>query len=172
MNGPGRKFRPPWSRPKFSAHAPTVAEILELLKSQTVTLLSENIHLLWKMGYMPFCLLSNAAPTQLVQSEFQSYRVDSFMLLQVACCFAFVVTLGAAEWFLTSVDSFMLLQVAWCYAFVVTLGAAKWFIKSEDSFMNLQITWFWAFVLEQSSWMVVHHGKLLHSGALIWPWIP
>ena len=47
------------------------------------------------------------------------------------------VASGAAEWFIFSVDSVMFLQIAWCWAFVVTLGAAEWFITSVDSFMCL-----------------------------------
>ena len=53
-----------------------------------------------------------------------------FMDLQVTQMFASVITMTAAEWFVTSVGSLMSLQI-------VTLGAAEWFVTSVGSFMLL-----------------------------------
>ena len=41
-------------------------------------------------------------------------------MLSNAWCWAFVVTLRAAEWITSSVGSFMCLQMAWCWTFFVT----------------------------------------------------
>ena len=43
------------------------------------------------------------------------------MALQITYLWAFVVTLGAAEGFITCVGSFLLLQNSWCWAFEVTI---------------------------------------------------
>ena len=53
------------------------------------------------------------------------------------------VTVGAAEWFITSVGSFMSLVMAWHWTFEVTLGATEWFFNGVNSFMSLYIVWCW-----------------------------
>ena len=84
--------------------------------------------------------------------------VDSFMSLHITGSWALEVTLGVAEWFITSVDSFMLLQVAWCCALCSHTGC-NWMVYIQcglfhaasscafvvDSFMLLQIPY--AFVI-------------------------
>ena len=62
------------------------------------------------------------------------------MCLQTTQMFAFVVTLGAAEWFIPSVNSFMPPQISRACTLVLTLGAAEWFIPSVGSFMLPQMT--------------------------------
>ena len=54
------------------------------------------------------------------------------------CLRAFVVTLGATEWFFTSMSSFMSLQSTFLAALVVTLGAAERIVTSMSSLMVLQ----------------------------------
>ena len=85
------------------------------------------------------------------------------MPLQTTFFWAFVVTLGAAEWFVLSVRYFMSLQINWLSAFVLTLGAAEWFFTSVDSFMDLQTTLFWAFVvtLRAAEWFVTSVNFLM-----------
>ena len=60
------------------------------------------------------------------------------MLLQLASFWAFVVTLGEAEWVITTKKYLMLLQKAWYLTFVVTLRAAEWVITSEKYLMLFQ----------------------------------
>ena len=54
---------------------------------------------------------------------------------------------------ITSVGSSMLSNT-WCWAFVVTLRAAEWITSSVGSFMCLQMAWCWTFFVTGSSWMV------------------
>ena len=56
---------------------------------------------------------------------------------------------------ITSVGSSMLSNT-WCWAFVVTLRAAEWITSSVGSFMCLQMAWCWTFFVTGSSWMVHH----------------
>ena len=64
----------------------------------------------------------------------------SFMGLQSTCCFAFVVTLGAAEWFITSVSSFMSLQIAFLVKRFFTHGAAVCLFFGMNIVMSFQST--------------------------------
>ena len=44
-----------------------------------------------------------------------------------------------AKWFLIGVDSFVCIQCTWLFAFVFTLFAAEWLITSVGSYMHLRL---------------------------------
>ena len=44
----------------------------------------------------------------------------------------------------------------WCWAFVVTLRAAEWITSSLGSLMCLQMAWCWTLFVSGSSWMVYY----------------
>ena len=54
---------------------------------------------------------------------------------------------------ITSVGSSMLSNT-WCWAFVVTLRAAEWITSSVGFFLFLQMAWCLTYLVTRSSWMV------------------
>ena len=75
-----------------------------------------------------------------------------------------VVTLGAAERFVSSVGSFMAPQGTNLVAFVVTLRAAERFVTSVSSLMHLQITLlfecFFTMAARESCFTFLHGAKM------------
>ena len=89
--------------------------------------------------------------------------VGSFMSIQIARCWAFVVTLGATEWFTTSVGSFVSLQSTWTWAFVVTLGATEWLVTSVGSFMSSMHLMLSICSHTANNWRVYHQCGSFHE---------
>ena len=72
------------------------------------------------------------------------------------CCLLCVVNKYCCAIWIPYSQTFHMLYFSntWCWAFVVTLRAAEWITSSVGSFMCLQMAWCWTFFVTWSSWMV------------------
>ena len=114
----------------------------------------------WFINSVVFFHGSSNDPEVCICNDTECSRLVShqcfFMNLQVTQMFASVITMKAAEWFVTSVGSLMSLQIPFVWSLVVTLGAAEWFITCVSFFIVPQMTQLFLLVitLGASGWFI------------------
>ena len=109
----------------------------------------------------PFEYVFPNVPHAITKNSQKITSVGSSMLSNT-WCWAFVVTLRAAEWITSSVGSFMCLQMAWCWTFFVTGGS--WMVHHQCGFFCVSLN---GLILNScshtgSNWMVCHQCGFFH----------
>ena len=84
------------------------------------------------------------------------YSLLNLLPFSRCCCLLCVVNKYCCAIWIPSSQTFHMpyFSNTWCWAFVVTLKAAEWITSRVGSFMCLQMAWCWTFFVTGSSWMV------------------
>ena len=150
------KSRPKWK--SFSCSYPQKNDILVWKKHE---------------GKRKFCLSMHHWPDSLQLGQPTRCSLLNLLPFSCCCCLLCVVNkFCCAIWIPYSQNLPHAIFFTWCWAFVVTMKAAEWITSSLSSFMGLQMAWYWTFVVTLGAtdlsllWFLSCPFKLFcHSGS-------
>ena len=106
-------------------------------------------------GKRKFCLSMLHWPDSLQLGEPTRCSLLNLLPFSCCCCLLCVVNNYCCVIRMRYSQTFHMQYFSntWCWAFVVTLRAAEWITSSLGSFMCLQMSWCWTFLVTGSSWI-------------------